>query len=84
MMFHVGAEQRRRANLGGLLPPVVLQGLVQVAVRTRALSFAHVKYGLNKGVETLLRAGGVAAERQVLCHPDKGTEIHTHTRTFKA
>lgn len=61
----------RRAYLGGFVAAVVLQSLIQVTVGTGAFSFAHIKYGVDKCVETLLRGHGVAAERQVLCHPDR-------------
>lgn len=49
-----------------------------MAVGTGAFSFAHVKYGVNKCLETLLRAHGVAAEREVFSHPGKKEKIHTY------
>lgn len=57
--------------LGGFVPSVILQGLIQVAVGARAFPFAHIKYSINKCLETLLWGHGVTAERQVFRHSGK-------------
>ena len=43
-----------------------------MAVGAGAFSFAHIKYGMDKSLETLMRSHAVTAEREVFCHPDRG------------
>lgn len=45
-----------------------------MAIWTGAFSFAHIKYRINKCLETLLCGHGVTAEWEVFCHSGKEKE----------
>lgn len=62
--------------LGGFVPSIVLQSLIQVAVWSRALPLAHVEYGTNECLEALLRSHGPSTEWKVLCHSEGKRNIY--------
>ena len=70
--------------LGRLVSLKVLQGLVQMAVGSRALALSHIEDGVHECLEALVGRHGATAVGEVLCHPERTARtFEIHLRTFE-